>query len=307
MLVPIFSFKLNNKICARTVAIGRYDGIHPCLTAASLAGKVFIHSPHTKGQSNFIGAIKPETSSLDSDLNYLNINAVVTSLSTGNLDSSNQNDTLLVGTSTSVLAYDVNNNSDLFYKEFADGANAIAVGNLGSFSDPVAVVGGNCALTAINKSGEEILWTVTGDNVTSIILHDLNGTGQNEMIVGSEDSDIRVFRHDEIINEMSENSALLALTSIADRQFGYALANGSVGVYERTNRLWRIKSKNFVMSISSFDINMDGVPELITGWSNGKVDAKNSLTGEPVFKANLDSAVAGVLHVNLYIILYLFF
>lgn len=42
MLVPIFSLKLNNKICARTVAIGKYDGLHPCLTAATLAGKVNI-------------------------------------------------------------------------------------------------------------------------------------------------------------------------------------------------------------------------------------------------------------------------
>lgn len=40
MIVPIFSLKLNNKICARTVSIGKYDGIHPCLTAATLAGKV---------------------------------------------------------------------------------------------------------------------------------------------------------------------------------------------------------------------------------------------------------------------------
>ena len=88
----------------------------------------------------------------------------------------------------------------------ADGANAIAIGNLGSLSDPVAVVGGNCAITAINKSGEEVLWTVTGDNVSSIALFDFNNSGQNELIVGSEDSDIRVFRHDEIIAEMSETA-----------------------------------------------------------------------------------------------------
>lgn len=40
MVVPIFSLKLNSKICSRTVAVGKYDGIHPCLTAATLAGKV---------------------------------------------------------------------------------------------------------------------------------------------------------------------------------------------------------------------------------------------------------------------------
>jgi Bardet-Biedl syndrome 2 protein len=40
MLVPIFSIKLNNKILARTVAIGRFDSIHPCISGATLAGKV---------------------------------------------------------------------------------------------------------------------------------------------------------------------------------------------------------------------------------------------------------------------------
>lgn len=31
------------------------------------------------------------------------------------------------------------------------------------------------------------------------------------------------------------------------------------------------QSKNQAMSIHSFDLDSDGVPELITGWSNGKV------------------------------------
>lgn len=53
------------------------------------------------------------------------------------------------------------------------------------------------------------------------------------------------------------------------------------------------------MAISSFDINADGVNELITGWSSGKIDARNSVTGEVVFKCNMDHSVAGLTHVCL--------
>lgn len=71
------------------------------------------------------------------------------------------------------------------------------------------------------------------------------------------------------------------------------------------------------MSIHAFDLDADGVVELITGWSNGKVgtqpagasrrpgpvfdslfplqiDARSERTGEVIFKDNLLSSVAGV-------------
>ena len=40
MLVPIFTLKLNHKINPCMVAMGHYDGKHPCLTCATTAGKV---------------------------------------------------------------------------------------------------------------------------------------------------------------------------------------------------------------------------------------------------------------------------
>ena len=79
-----------------------------------------------------------------------------------------------------------------------------------------------------------------------------------------------------------------------DGRFGYALANGTVGVYEKTTRWWRIKSKNNSTCIGSYDLDGDGVNELITGWSNGKLDARNDKSGEVVFKENFGSAVAGL-------------
>ena len=40
MLLPVFTLKLRHKINPRMVAVGRYDGTHPCLAAATQAGKV---------------------------------------------------------------------------------------------------------------------------------------------------------------------------------------------------------------------------------------------------------------------------
>ena len=72
------------------------------------------------------------------------------------------------------------------------------------------------------------------------------------------------------------------------------MANGTVGVYEKTTRWWRIKSKNSAAAVSSFDLDGDGVKELVTGWSNGKLDARNDRSGEVVFKDNFNHPVAGL-------------
>ncbi|KAK7500508.1 hypothetical protein BaRGS_00008415 [Batillaria attramentaria] len=292
MLVPIFSLKLNHKVSPRTVAIGRFDGVHPSLTCGTTAGKVLIHSPHVRAQAQPAGGA---TSMGDlSDINLLNINQQVVSIATGRLTDGSEKDTLVVGTATNVMAYDVDNNTDIFYRDAPDGANAIVVGRLGSIESPVAIVGGNCSIQGFDQKGEETYWTVTGDNVCSLELVDFNGNGQNELIVGSEDFDIRVFKEDEIMAEMTETEAITALCRMQDSRFGYALANGTVGVYDRSTRYWRIKSKNQAISIHGYDLDSDGVEELITGWSNGKIDARSDRTGEVIFKDNFSQAVAGI-------------
>jgi hypothetical protein len=56
-------------------------------------------------------------SPLESDVSLLNINQTVSCLGSGVLNPELGYDTLLVGTQTSLLAYDIYNNSDLFYRE----------------------------------------------------------------------------------------------------------------------------------------------------------------------------------------------
>ncbi|XP_065423035.1 Bardet-Biedl syndrome 2 protein isoform X2 [Chrysemys picta bellii] len=263
MLVPVFTLKLNHRILPRMVALGKYDGTHPCLAAATQAGKVFIHNPHARGQH--VSANRMMQSSQDSDISLLNINQGVSCLTAGVLNPQLGYDCLLVGTQTNLLAYDVYNNSDLFYREVTDGANAIVLGMLGDISSPLAIIGGNCALQGFDHEGNDLFWTVTGDNVRSLALCDFDGDGKKELLVGSEDFDIRVFKEDEIVAEMSETETITALSPMYGSRFGYALSNGTVGVYDKTARYWRIK-----------------------------VDARSDRTGEVIFKDNFASSIAGV-------------
>lgn len=49
------------------------------------------------------------------------------------------------------------------------------------------------------------------------------------------------------------------------------------------------QSKNQIVGLASFDTDNDGHAELICGWSHGRFDARNWLTGEVVSKEKLDS------------------
>jgi len=60
----------------------------------------------------------------------------------------------------------------------------------------------------------------------------------------------------------------------------------------------KCQSKHKVVSIGTFDINGDGVPELVTGYSSGKLDARTYSTGEVIFKILLSSGVAGLVEAD---------
>lgn len=294
MLVPVFTLRFSHKVIPRLLTVGNYDGTRPCLTGATTGGKIFVHNPDSRRSD--VGGSRGRVEQLSSqgDVSLLNINQVIACLAAGRLKPDSQSDTLVVGMQTNLLGYDVANNHDLFYKEMSDGANAVVIGQLGTIASPLAIIGGNCSIQGFDAAGDDLYWTVTGDNVCSLALVDFYDDGKNELVVGSEDYDIRVFREDEIIAEMTETEVITSLCPIEGRHFGYALGNGTVGVYGKNIRLWRIKSKNIPFAVHAYDLNGDGVKELVTGWSNGKVDARNCVNGEIIFKDNFSQAIAGI-------------
>ena len=50
----------------------------------------------------------------------------------------------------------------------------------------------------------------------------------------------------------------------------------------------------------SFNLSSEGVPELITGWSSGKIDVRRCKTGEVIFKDSFSSHVTGIVQVSTY-------
>ncbi|XP_031470763.1 Bardet-Biedl syndrome 2 protein isoform X2 [Phasianus colchicus] len=264
MLVPVFTLKLSHKLQPRTVALGRFDGAHPCLAAATQAGKVLVHSPHSPAPRT--GGSRSAPSGLDAHVSLLSINQAVTCLAAGPLRASLRRDCLVVGTGTHLLAYDVHLNSDLFYREVSDGANAIVLGKLGDIPSPLAIIGGNCALQGFDYEGNDLFWTVTGDNVRSLALCDFDSDGKTELLVGSEDFDIRVFKEDVIVAEMSE-------TEVDARS-------------DRTGEV--IFKDNFASSIAGVvegDYRMDGSTQLICCSVDGEV--RGYLPGGEEMKGNL--------------------
>ncbi|KAI1285192.1 Bardet-Biedl syndrome 2 protein [Halotydeus destructor] len=280
MLKVVFTVNLNAPILAGRVAIGKFDGKTPSIVAATTGDKVLVHNGKNVAKNS-------------ASTSLLNINQTINSLATGQLKG--DQDILVIGTPTSIFVYDVQNNSDLFYRDIPDGANVVTVGRVSNIDKPLAIAGGNCALQGFNYEGSDSLWTVTGDNITSLALADINGDNQNELLVGSEDYDIRVFKEDTILFELSETGPVTFLCPIMTNCFAYALANGTVGVYHKQERLWRIKSKNQAVAILSCDINGDGIPELVTAWTSGKVDGRNIESGEVLFKDNFNDPLAGLL------------
>ena len=141
-----------------------------------------------------------------------------------------------------------------------------------------------------------MLWTVTGDNVSSLAAVDIDNDNQMEFIVGSDDFEIRCFRKEEVLHEITEADRVIFLCALRKDFFAYGLANGTIGVYcGPKTRIWRVKTKHKVTSLLAFDLDGDGVPEVISGWDHGLVTARRINNGEVIFRETFNAPIAGLL------------
>lgn len=167
MMGTTFQINFNNPILTGLAVIGKYDGKHPSLSCGTSGNRIMIHTakPQKKGSKDEDGPV----------IQYLSFNQQLTAIDAGQLSrtaGSKKGDSLLIGSSSTIHAFNTETNSDSFYKEVPDGVNAVAFGILGANAAPMTFVGGNCSILGFDAEGNEQYWTVTGDNVTSLAIAD---------------------------------------------------------------------------------------------------------------------------------------
>lgn len=161
-LNPAFSFNLN-RILVGNVKFGKYDGIHVCLTAVTSTDKVILHNPYKKlSETNN----RLSWSNTNSDIAVLNFNQEIRVIETGCISDTDSKDVLVIGSPTQLLgeqywwfstcyekdsnelydfwiAYHVDNNKDVFFKEILEGINIIQIGKVCNSEKRLVIVGGN--------------------------------------------------------------------------------------------------------------------------------------------------------------------
>ncbi|XP_072942598.1 BBSome complex member BBS2-like [Epargyreus clarus] len=280
---PVFKLELNHKVTPGIVTIAKYDGTHPCLTASAGYDKIIIHHPH-----GGIVSGRAQRSQAHGEVSELNLSQAVIALASGPLKPDTGRDVLLIGSPTQILAYDVHDNSDLFFKEAQDGVNVIITGTFGKYNKLLAIVGGNSSVQGLNWEGNEIFWNVVSGKVCSMMTFDFDKDGENELLIGCDDSYIRVLKNNQFIVELPETGSVICLSQINEVRFAYGLANGTIGIYEEGIRLWRVKSKQ-----NAIALQWSG-ETLACCWANGRIDWRD-VAGRVQRRVQMRSGAAAML------------
>ena len=70
----------------------------------------------------------------ENEYRQLAVNKKITTLGVGCFEEGGQKDCLLIGTETNILAYDMEKNADVFYRDVPDGVKAMAFGKMKNVS-----------------------------------------------------------------------------------------------------------------------------------------------------------------------------
>ncbi|KRX11170.1 WD40-repeat-containing domain [Pseudocohnilembus persalinus] len=285
MLNNAFNFDLQSEVQERKCVISKINGDHFSLVGVTSGGKVFIYTP------------KGNDYDQETNIEFLNLNKDIESIQAAKFMYNYPKESLVLATENTVILYDVDTASEKFYKDISDGVTVVAFGSMSGFSQGILIVGGNCNLLGFNEDGEEVYWNVTSDTVSALCFTDIDQDQENELVVGTEDNEIRVFKNEDIIYEIKEAAIPRILARMNKQRFAFGLENGMVGVYYKKKKVWRAKSQLKPTGIvhSKFEKNDLGFRPLLVSRINGQIEVRNDQSGENLYKLQTNTPIMSLL------------
>ena len=137
----------------------------------------------------------------------------------------------------------------MFDREITEGVLSMTCGKFSNFKEPLCLAGGNCNIVGVDINGEDKFWTVLGGNTICMALGDFNSDDKNELFVGTDDFTIRIYKDEEPILEINENTKIVIIAPIDEQYFCYGLETGTIGLYNGSTKVWTKKEKGYCNSI----------------------------------------------------------
>ena len=203
-----------------------------------------------------------------------------------------KSDVLFIGCEISLLCYDIMENKTLFDREITEGVLSMSCGRFSNFTEPLCLAGGNCNIVGIDINGEEKFWTVLGGNAICMALGYMDEDNINALFVGTDDFTIRVYKDEESISEINENTKIVIIMPLQDDYFCYGLESGTVGLYKGKEKKWFKKEKGYCTTMELRDFIGENTVEVLVGMSTGKIILLDSNTGKEYLNFYVDNPIS---------------
>ena len=254
-MYPVAQYETHENSIQFLTAVGNFTGKGHCFAAAASAKRLYVYDTTEEPDRAKAGVKIGQKITCVCPCEYQDREA------------------LAIGTDNSVQLFDLKTNTQIFSVLIDDGVSAVTV-----YDKRYIYVGSNCSILGYDLTGNEVLWTVTGDVVTAMC--EIEWNSQKCILAASNDLTIRLFSGEEAIRERKVHSKVLFLRPLGPQKYAIAFENGSITLIEGASKVWDVASGGQIVGLQI--INFVGKPDIAFATAEGNVSILDSKTGRIV-------------------------
>lgn len=271
-MFPISQFEIHENIIAGISATGNYRKNGLCFAGATSTKRLCI----------FDTTLSPEQAK-----SFVKIGQKIQCLLSVSHD---DHDCIVIGTDNSVLLFDIDQNFQIFNVLIQDGVYSLLL-----FNNKTIYVGSNCSLYGYDFSGNEVLWTVTGDIITAMCEIEWDGT--KSILLSTKDNYICVFQGEENTRQTKVHSPAIILKALAPNSFVAAFSGGSIAIYNGIEKIWDLAAPD-IIGLQIIDFMGTKQNNIAVAYSSGILSILDPKNGQSINSTNTKLNLVGLHLIN---------